>query len=58
MEKVEQKAREHLNELGAYDVPNPIIAKAITMQRLTNGGVSEADALRAISQAMRPNFKA
>jgi DNA-directed RNA polymerase subunit RPC12/RpoP len=43
----------HLNELDAFIVPNPIVAKAITLQRLMKAGVSEYEACTAINHAIR-----
>lgn len=47
------EARKHLDELEAFDVPNPIVAKAISMQRLMKSGFSEYEARKVVESAFR-----
>lgn len=54
MEEVtnKERAKRILKELGAFEVPNPIVLKAIAMRRLMDSGASDAEAHKAIEQAM------
>ncbi|MFL1672487.1 hypothetical protein [Paenibacillus dendritiformis] len=48
---VYEETLRNLHELNAFNVPNPIVAKAITMQRLLKIGVSEYMARKAVDHA-------
>ncbi|WP_186381063.1 hypothetical protein [Paenibacillus xylanexedens] len=50
--QIDTLTNKHLQELGGFDVPNPQIAKAITMQRLNNAGYSDTEAVQAIRRAL------
>lgn len=52
-----QEAKKHLEELGAFLVPNPIVAKAIALQRLLKIGIDELNARRAIENVMAKNVE-
>lgn len=57
MINVYSEAMKHLHELGAFDVPNPIVVKAITLQRLLKTGISEYEAQKAINHAFANSVK-
>lgn len=44
----EELAAKHLRELGAFDVPNPILAKGIALRRLLDSGFEYDEALLAV----------
>ncbi|MBT2282200.1 hypothetical protein J7E78_01360 [Paenibacillus polymyxa] len=47
-----EHARQHLQELGAFVVPNPTVYKAIAMRRLLEQGVNEIEAKQSVDEAM------
>lgn len=47
-----EQARKHLQELGAFDVPNPTVYKAIAMRRLMDAGVNDIEARQEVEEAM------
>lgn len=50
---ITEKTRKYLLDQDAFELPNPTVAKAITMRRLMDEGFSESDAHQAISENFR-----
>lgn len=49
-EDIKTITAKHLEELGAFEVPNPTFAKMITMRRLLDAGYSDNEAYQAIKR--------
>ncbi|MDR9748738.1 hypothetical protein ACWIE6_24775 [Paenibacillus taichungensis] len=47
-----EQTRQQLQELGAYEVPNPTVYKAIAMRRLLDQGVNESEAKQSVDEEM------
>lgn len=47
-----EQARQQLQELGAFEVPNPTVYKAIAMRRFLDQGVNEIEAKQLVDEAM------
>lgn len=52
---VSVEAEKHLRELGAFEVPNPTLAKAIAMRRLMDAGIDPETAQKAIEEVCKRN---